>query len=365
MSVNNKKSSITVYGLVAYDFKAERPDELEAKAGEAIIVVAQSNLEWIVAKPISRFGGPGLIPVSFVRLLAPVSASVTSHYLDHDNYWYIIKAKMEDGTHWELSRLYRDFYDLQIALLTQFEDEAGHKQKARTLPFMPGPVSEVTDVISEGRRKDLNDYIKKLVAMPPHIARCPLICKLFLPHPGDFKISPNTVEDAYQFSGESQQLSGQDLSRTDSRQSFHTRISASAAGHAAPNRVPSTRAPRQHQRSSVSQQNGFASQPRTVLQVPLVNRQTSSHRQTFDSPVNNAMEVKVFFQDDIIDVQVPSNVNFHQLQVKLRDQLKVTHGMMIQYHDEPINAFVNMLSDHDLDLALQRNSKLQLRVSVA
>lgn len=57
-----------VYGIVMYDFKAERADELEAKAGEAIIVIAQSNPEWFVAKPIGRLGGPGLIPVSFVEI---------------------------------------------------------------------------------------------------------------------------------------------------------------------------------------------------------------------------------------------------------------------------------------------------------
>ena len=57
-----------VYGVVQYDFNAERPDELEAKAGEAIIVIAQSNPEWFVAKPIGRLGGPGLIPVSFIEV---------------------------------------------------------------------------------------------------------------------------------------------------------------------------------------------------------------------------------------------------------------------------------------------------------
>ena len=62
------KSGAMVYGIVMYDFQAERADELEAKAGEAIIVIAQSNPEWFVAKPIGRLGGPGLIPVSFIEL---------------------------------------------------------------------------------------------------------------------------------------------------------------------------------------------------------------------------------------------------------------------------------------------------------
>ena len=61
-------SSPMVYGIVQYDFNAERPDELDAKAGEAIIVIAQSNPEWFVAKPIGRLGGPGLIPVSFIEI---------------------------------------------------------------------------------------------------------------------------------------------------------------------------------------------------------------------------------------------------------------------------------------------------------
>lgn len=63
-----KGSGAMVYGIVQYDFSAERPDELEAKEGEAIIVIAQSNPEWFVAKPIGRLGGPGLIPVSFIEI---------------------------------------------------------------------------------------------------------------------------------------------------------------------------------------------------------------------------------------------------------------------------------------------------------
>jgi bud emergence protein 1 len=68
MSMGMGKGGAMVYGVVQYDFNAERADELDAKAGEAIIVVAQSNPEWFVAKPIGRLGGPGLIPVAFVDI---------------------------------------------------------------------------------------------------------------------------------------------------------------------------------------------------------------------------------------------------------------------------------------------------------
>jgi bud emergence protein 1 len=62
------KTRAKFYGIVMYDFKAERPDELDAKEGDAILVIAKSNPEWLVVKPITRLGGPGLIPLSFIEI---------------------------------------------------------------------------------------------------------------------------------------------------------------------------------------------------------------------------------------------------------------------------------------------------------
>ncbi|KAK7696632.1 hypothetical protein QCA50_001290 [Cerrena zonata] len=61
------------YAVVLHDFVAERADELDSKAGDTISVVAQSNREWFVAKPIGRLGRPGLIPVSFVEIRDPAT----------------------------------------------------------------------------------------------------------------------------------------------------------------------------------------------------------------------------------------------------------------------------------------------------
>lgn len=68
MSSTRGKAGVLIFGVVSYDFDAERADELAAKAGEKIIIIAQSNPEWFVAKPIERLGGPGLIPVAFVSV---------------------------------------------------------------------------------------------------------------------------------------------------------------------------------------------------------------------------------------------------------------------------------------------------------
>ncbi|PTU20255.1 hypothetical protein P175DRAFT_0510182 [Aspergillus ochraceoroseus IBT 24754] len=414
-----------VYGVVQYDFQAERPDELDAKAGEAIIVIAQSNPEWFVAKPIRRLGGPGLIPVAFIELrdlqtgqavtdpleavkragipkveewkkmtaeyknssitlgkidstasmqsvtsgmdkmsmsrqstdqisqngqpyqvspqphqsyhqplVAPVVASIPRYCFDNDKYWYIIEAKMEDGRCWELSRYYHDFYDFQIALLTQFEDEAGNRGRPRTLPFMPGPVTHVTDAISNGRRQNLDEYIKKLISMPPHISRCSLVRQLFAPRPGDFEIDPSAFGEDARFSGGSQHSSGHEISPSASRQSSQPQMNG-----------PS------HQRSqpSVSLPNG---------NPPPMNRQASSITQVSATSSTGAMKVKVYFQDDLIAIRVSSDINLQQLKEKLLDRLKI--------NDEIASGnYFDLSSDHDLDTAIQRNPKLTLHVGLA
>ncbi|CAD6984675.1 unnamed protein product [Tilletia controversa] len=66
--LGSAKGAGGLYAVVKYDFEAERPDELDSKAGDSIIVIAQSNFEWFVASPIGKLGGPGLIPVAFVEI---------------------------------------------------------------------------------------------------------------------------------------------------------------------------------------------------------------------------------------------------------------------------------------------------------
>ncbi|KAF7971047.1 hypothetical protein HWV62_22177 [Athelia sp. TMB] len=72
MSPRSPKTQV-FYAVVLHDFVAERADELDAKAGDPISVVAQSNREWFVAKPIGKLGRPGLIPVTFVEVRDPAS----------------------------------------------------------------------------------------------------------------------------------------------------------------------------------------------------------------------------------------------------------------------------------------------------
>ena len=511
MSVNSKAM---VYGIVLYDFNAERPDELDAKADEAIIIIAQSNPEWFVAKPIGRLGGPGLIPVSFIEirdmttgqpvadpqaavqqagvpkveewkklaaaykdgsitlgkfesgntsaatrelqrmslnngvnaapngnnyvsrdensglayytnlvqpqqtnghghqrngsrgggqqirnstqhLLAPVSASIPRYCFENDKYWFIIECVMEDGRHWELARFYENFYDFQIDLLQHFPKEAGQPvngqpAEPRILPYMPGPVTYVTDSITLGRRESLNQYVKELLALPPYISKCNLVRQLFAPREGDYELDPKAIDEDFRLSRASQQSSNNNsLSRTASRQSSRGQINGN--GIAYPANGQSRSGHQRNQPSNAGLTNGGltngSSQGQSIYQngadlyqPASIARQPSSLTQTSGQSSNSAsatpqpnasqtnvstgaIKIKVFFDDDLIVIRVPSDVGFQDLKAKLKDRLKMTEGdLMIQYKDEPSGGYAELLSDNDLDIALRRNPKLTLYV---
>lgn len=111
-----------VYGIVMYDFAAERPDELDAKAGEAIIVIAQSNPEWFVAKPIGRLGGPGLIPVSFIEI-----RDMTSGQAVPDAQEAVQRAGVPKVEEWK--KMAADYKNSSITL-GKFEASNGQQQQS-------------------------------------------------------------------------------------------------------------------------------------------------------------------------------------------------------------------------------------------
>lgn len=63
------KLTQTLYAVTLYEFRAERPDELDIVAGENLVICAHHDYEWFIAKPITRLGGPGLVPALYVRII--------------------------------------------------------------------------------------------------------------------------------------------------------------------------------------------------------------------------------------------------------------------------------------------------------
>jgi bud emergence protein 1 len=130
-TLNNRgsgKSGSPLYGVVLYDFIAERPDELEAKTGEDIIVIAQSNDEWFVAKPIGRLGGPGLIPVDFVEIRDMATGAPVE-----DKRAAIARAGVPKVEEWK--KMAAEYKNSSIAL-GSFEQEAAAAAAAQAAPPM-------------------------------------------------------------------------------------------------------------------------------------------------------------------------------------------------------------------------------------
>ena len=67
--VSSRNSNQSIYAVTMFEFKAERDDELDILAGENLIICAHHDYEWFIAKPINRLGGPGLVPVLYVKIV--------------------------------------------------------------------------------------------------------------------------------------------------------------------------------------------------------------------------------------------------------------------------------------------------------
>src|SRR5271154_2338454 len=213
------------------------------------------------------------------QLYAPISARIPRYCFAEDKYWFVIEAALEDGRHWELSRYYEDFYDFQIALLTEFPAEAGNTgTQTRTLPYMPGPVNYVTDQITDGRRHNLDAYVKNLLTQPPYISRCTLVKQFFAPREGDFEIDPSAEYEGSQPSSAGTPPDGA------SRQSSRGNLNGNGYGglSAAPARQATTNGGQgqyptgpTRQTSSLSQpsnnslQNGAATQSLSAMKVKI------------------------------------------------------------------------------------------------
>jgi bud emergence protein 1 len=185
------------------------------------------------------------------QLYAPIQAHVPRYCYAEEKYWFVIEATLEDGRHWELSRYYEDFYDFQIALLTEFPAEAGNtNSQKRTLPYMPGPVNYVTKQITEGRLRNLDAYVKNLLSQPPYIGRCNLVKQFFAPREGDYEYDPSQGEE-YRLSQGSQQSSTGSPADGASRQSSRNNLNgAGYSGLSATPRQMSGGTPGMHARGN-------------------------------------------------------------------------------------------------------------------
>ena len=484
-----------VYGIVSYDFNAERPDELDAKEGEAIIVIAQSNPEWFVAKPITRLGGPGLIPVSFIeirdmttgqaatdpveavrkagiprveewkkmaaeykntsiplgtvsssqaqsmqqgmdrlsiasqqqpqqngyghertpsnpytyqqqqaqQLYAPVSASVPRYTFADEKFHFVVQCQLSNRAHWDLSRVYEDFYQLQINLINAFPEEAGQGSKARILPYMPGPVQFVTDKISEGRRANLDDYLRDLLKLQQHIVCSSIVRNFFAPRKGDYEVD----ENAEDFDPQARAGQTQNRYSAASQNSYQNGAYQQGRQPSIPNNANPYSAPQAsnggytHQRQQQSQgqqqqqpqqqghyrgQSDYNQQPPPPQQAQQAQPQQQPAPSVSPAPATSTtstststapVKVKAWFdRDTCVVIRMPPRgaFTYAQLYQKIVERRRLEYkgsdqagseDLEMEYRDEGDGEYYRLEDDEDLGAAVQRNEKLTLAVRAA
>lgn len=280
-------------------------------------------------------------------------------------YWYIIEAQMSDGRWWELSRYYADFYDFQIALLEKFPVEAGQTGKPRTLPYMPGPVAHVTDAISNGRRQNLDEYIKKIVDQPAHIREDILVRTLFAPRADDYEIDP-TVDNDYR-------LSGQSLAQSQSRASSGA-ASTQIPTHNAytsvppPSNVSSIRHDPHHSYGSANSGGGPG---KPTSYKPALHSQTSNLTQHStgtnnsgapqQSSTTTALRLKIQFGVDTLAFRVDDDIQFPEFHDKIMNRLRIPpeRNIYMEYFDDNKGQPAPLTNEDELKNAKkQRNFRI-------
>lgn len=97
---------------------------------------------------------------------------------------YVYEASVDwsDSNTTTCYRGYTDFFDLQCELLSMFPFEAGAvKGVPRTIPYLPGRkiFQRSTAALAEKRLPQIDDYVRRLVAMPEKVSRSEPVLKFF------------------------------------------------------------------------------------------------------------------------------------------------------------------------------------------
>lgn len=406
----------TLYGVVLYDFSSERPDELSVSVDEHLLICAHHDFEWFIAKPIVKVGGPGLVPVSYVKLLdtkgnasdmdntqmimnanlptievwkeynakykassiqagtpstssdSPISfgglskksslsrtitstsatslgnfarfehlleiapvhvveAAVESFAFTNNKYWFLVKAYMSNGLTRSLCRYYQDFFEFQKTLLEAFPKEASKQHGSqRILPYIPGPLPNVGDAVSNRRRGSLDEYVKKLVALPDYISKSKLVLSLFEVRTGD-----------------KEYLNSRDNLMPDPRLS-----------------IPASVASQQHETRNSQYQIDRLSHYEKSSTPNLTSRLSGMNLLSNESPNGSVqskkIKLKFYFEDDIFATQVPQDISLVDLKVTIaaslditdRDTLRIFPKDESNVDDTNYNASSELLSDEAL-----------------
>ena len=118
--------------------------------------------------------------VAYIKSAEVVSVRERIH--SPKRYVYEVSVEWSDSRTTTCYRGYTDFFDFQCELLSSFPFEAGAvKGITRTVPYLPGRrlFKRSTAALAEQRLPKIDEYVRKLVAMPENVSRNKLVLRFF------------------------------------------------------------------------------------------------------------------------------------------------------------------------------------------
>ncbi|KAF5097211.1 hypothetical protein D0Z00_002488 [Geotrichum galactomycetum] len=305
----HKQPQLQIYGVVLYDFIAERSDELQAKAGESIIIIAKSNNEWFVAKPIGRLGGPGLIPISFIEV-RNISTNRPVDNLEEA----IQQAEVPRVEEWK--RLAAEYKASSIPLGKLEDNTAGKETLSVTEQLQNLNLSGG----AYGTKQPSAHYQQETASLQ----------RQHQPHQQQQQQQQqNELQIQQHYQQDDQQFQDYELEPYV--------VSASVDLHSDNTTVL----------ESINN-DGSATDILDIMDGKPVALKGDKY-----------VKIKVFYGDDLIAIKVPNNIAFKSLVDRVADRLGLQHVVLL-YKDEATGAVAELRNEHDFLSALGNREKLVL-----
>lgn len=112
------------------------------------------------------------------------------------HYVYRLMVKWSDLSEKLIYRTYPEIHTFHRSLKEMFPIEAGQIEKRdRIIPSLPAPRWVENEKSRESKKSTVADYCQALIQLPPHIARCSLLCSFFRVRPEDENpAAPSTLK---------------------------------------------------------------------------------------------------------------------------------------------------------------------------
>jgi bud emergence protein 1 len=439
--IHKEKPLGNLFGVVLYDFNAERSDELSVSAGDIIFICAHHEYEWYIAKFLNKVGEVGLVPLSYVQLIdavtripykesprliiesenlptvdewkaikhkhkasskavglhseiynnsnannnalsrnasqntsrttsitrsplkrnisqalvLPIKTNIESFSSTNNKFWFLIRVNMSDGSVRSLCRYYEDFFNFHQKLLSTWPHEGGKfdtkDKKERILPFIPGPVVDVTESLCHKRLIDLNEYLIILLQLPDYISKSSLVISFFDLMDGDeisndssnknsfLPVEPNRVAPNLKIINTDNRLSNQNKAENLSQSNLNRRSQYDnyngSRNSVLSNKFNDYTSRRKSSSASsliLQQQQQQPQQPQQPQQqpqqkhTPTYTNSSTNNLLSNQSPSKNATEatklkLKFYYNDDIFALSIPLNIKLVDLKALIVPKL--------------------------------------------